>query len=413
MNKSFLLLINLFLWLMLAFLLPWQTKLILRPALSNYWEISLFAVMSTACFLLVFPLFCKFKTIKKTKLPIILIISTSLFIVSMILTIFTALDPYLSLYRYLWLLLFALLLISFKDVKKEWQLYVLLALLSSMLVQAGIGLHQFLSQKSYASTLLGMSLHDWSRAGVAVIETMSGRYLRAYGPLDHPNVFGGLMSIAAIVSGYLYLRIDNKYIRIFAIFSYPIFNLALLSSFSRAAFLAFCIGLIVLVIENRKKILKAIALLTISLIIASFFLFQYHELVFSRLETTNRLELISINERKLYNKLAWHNFTKKPISGIGLANSTLILYQEDKLNNQQQAIWFYQPAHNYWLLLLTEGGIIFFLAVFLFYIFAYQKSRSQRLIGLYLCFFMLGLFDHWLFSLPLASVLPLFWLVFI
>lgn len=413
MNKSFLPTLNLFLWLALAFLLPWQTKLILRPAPSNYWEISLFAAMAICFALLAVFFISNFKAFKKIVLPKILIVSFSLFLVAMIASVFLASDPLLSIYRYLWLLLFLISLSTFKYIKKEWQVYVLLTLLVSLLFQAGIGIGQFLNQKSFANTFLGMSFHDLSQAGVTVIETASGRYLRAYGPLDHPNVFGGFMALAAIVSAYLYIRLDNKYYRYFSVFAYSIFNLALFCSFSRAAFLALFLGMIFLFFENRKKILPSLSLISISLILISLFIFQYQELIFSRLETTNRLEKISINERGVYNRQAWKSFTKNPILGQGLSNSTLALYKADQVNHSEQVIWAYQPAHNYWLLLLTEGGIILFTAFLLFYIFAYQKSRSYRLLGLFICFFILGLFDHWLFSLSLASVLPLFWLVFI
>lgn len=412
-NKSFLPALHLFLWLALAFLLPWQTKLILRPAASSYWEISLFAVM-VICFVLLAVFFiANYITFKKIILPKILIASFSLFIIAMFLSIFIAPDPILSLSRYSWLLLFLVTLSTFKYLKKEWQVYILIAFLSSLLIQAGIGIGQFFMQKSFASSLLGMSFHDSSQAGITVIETVSGRYLRAYGPLDHPNVFGGLMSIAAIISAYLYIRWHNKYYQWFSIFAYSVFNVALLCSFSRAAFLALFLGIVFLLFENRKKISAVLTLVSISILILSLFIFQYQELIFSRLETANRLEKISIHEREVYNNQAWKNFLKQPISGLGLSNSTLALYQADKLKQSEHAIWAYQPAHNYWLLLLSEGGIILFTAFLLFYIFAYQKSRSHRLLGIFICLFILGLFDHWLLSLPLTAVLPLFWLVFI
>ncbi len=412
-NKNYLFILNLVLWLALAFVLPWQTKLILRPALSNYWEISLFLVMPICFSLLIIHLILNIRSLKRIILPKILTISFSLFLISMVMIFFLALDPILSWYHYFWILLFLITLTSFHKLKKKCQLYILLALLISLLIQAGIGIFQFLGQKSFASTFLGMSFHDVSQAGVSVIETASGRYLRAYGSLDHPNVFGGLMSIAAIVSAYLYARRDNKYWRLFAIFSYSIFNLALLASFSRASILAFFLGMLFFLLENRQKLRRIIILALVSLLIIISFSFRYHELVFSRFERSNRLETISINERAVYNKLAWESFKEKPILGSGLANSTLDLYQTDRQNDQEKAIWNYQPAHNYWLLLLTEGGIILFSSFLLFYIFAYQKSRSNRLLGIFICFFILTLFDHWLLSLPLASVLPLFWIIFI
>lgn len=182
MNKSFFSTLNLFLYLALAFFLPWQTKLIIRPAASNYWEISLFPVMFISLALVIIYFTLNFKNVKKIIIPKILLLSFSLFIASMILTIIFAIDPILSIYRYFWFLIFATALLGFKYLKKDWQLYVLLTLLSSFLIQAGIGIYQFLSQTSYASTLLGMSFHDLSQAGVTVIETASGRFFKSLWP---------------------------------------------------------------------------------------------------------------------------------------------------------------------------------------------------------------------------------------
>ncbi|MBV5343419.1 hypothetical protein JZU68_07360, partial [bacterium] len=88
--------------------------------------------------------------------------------------------------------------------------------------------------------------------------------------------------------------------------------------------------------------------------------------------------------------------------------------QEKDLGGQRvMPVWSYQPAHNYWLLAATESGIFFAGAWVLIWYFSYQKSRQSRLLGLWAGLLVLTLFDHWLFSLPLASFWFFFWLALI
>lgn len=413
MNKLFCSRLHLSLWLFSAFLLPWQTKLILKSASSNYWEISLFVVMIFLVFTLAVFFIVNFKQLKSWRLPVYLKVAVILFLLSLILSLFYSVDPLLSFYRYIWLIIFIISLYAIRNLPKNWQAYILITLLLSVFFQALFGIHQFFTQLSFSSSMMGMALHDASQAGTIVLENFSGRYLRAYGPLDHPNVFGGIMALAAIASAYLFIRINNRYQHLLFLVLFIVFNLALLTSFSRAAILAFALAYIVFFIENRKAIKVWAILLISSVIIALLFSWQYHELLFSRLQTNNRLEQISLNERKNFNQSAWHSFSQHPIIGTGLSNSTLVIRENDLKNYLDLASWNYQPAHNYFLLILNEGGIILFIAIFLFWYFAYKKSRSHRLLALFITFFILTLFDHWLFSLPLTSVLPFFWLALI
>ena len=413
MNKLFYSRLQLGLWLMSTFVLPWQTKLILKAAPSNYWEISLFAGMILLVLTLIIFFILNFQYLKSCRAPVYLKVAACLFLLSSILSLFYSLDPLLSLYHYAWIIIFVVSLCAIRNLPEKWQYYILITLLLSVFFQALLGIHQFLTQFSFSSSIMGMALHEVSQAGTIVLENFSGRYLRAYGPLDHPNVFGGMMALAAMISAYLFVRINDRYQHLLFLILFIIFNFALLSSFSRAAVLAFILSGIVFFVENRKSIKVWSILLVSSVIIFFLFSWQYNKLLFSRLQTNNRLEQISLNERKYFNKSAWHNFFQHPIIGTGLANSTLVTRENDLQNKVDLAAWNYQPAHNYFLLVLNEGGIILFIAILLFWYFAYKKSQSHRLLALFVMLVVLTLFDHWLFSLPITSVLPFFWLALI
>lgn len=405
--------LSLALWILLAFLLPWQTKLILRPAESNYWEISLFIVMPVLVLALLASFLINYRNLNKKSFSKETILMFGLLLLNFALSVFVSLDPILSGYRYISLFLFLLAFLFFRYLKKDWQVYIFIALLVALFLQALLGIAQFFTQISFASTFLGMSAHFPSVAGTAVIETESGRWLRAYGALDHPNIFGGLMALASLSSAYLWLKIRKRYLALVLLIFYSVFNLALLASFSRAAILAFVLGFFILMIEQKKFFRLYVPLAAVSLLITIGFTWQYQDLLLTRLKAESRLERISLEERSSFNKEAWYIWKKHPLFGVGLSNSTLWQKTKQEQINFKQSAWSYQPAHNYWLLSLAEGGV-FLTGVLLFvWFFIYKKSRAYRILGLYVALFILTLFDHWLFSSSLGLLLPFFWLALI
>lgn len=413
MNKNIWLRLGLACLYLTIFTLPWQTKLILFPALSNYWEISLFAVIPLVYISLLFLIpsgLLNFNFWKKMgRCPKILLLSLVLFA---LFSVFISGDCYLSLYRFLLLITAIILYFIVQQLPVLTRRRLLLISLISLGLQAVIGLGQFLTQISFASKYLGMAYHQASDLGAIVIETSSGRWLRAYGASDHPNIFGGLMALATLTSAYLFLTEEKIRTRVYFIAAYVLFFLATLVSFSRAAVLALSVSLIYIVIKNWRlrfnKLRPGIALFFLSFLLLVIFAGLYGNLILSRTQTQGRLESISLNERQTYNQRAWKNFLSSPLLGVGLGDSTRFDRQSDLQENQIHPVWNYQPAHNYWLLAATEGGIFFlFFLVGLWYL-VYKKSRKHRLLGIFIALFILTLFDHWLFSLPLSSL----WLAF-
>lgn len=387
--------------------LPWQTKLILRPAASNYWEISLFAgiFLLWLALLSLFPSGFINKSIWREKSRLWRW-SLVLFLFSGAASIFISPDPWLSFSRYLFWLSAVSLFLGLASVPASWRRSFLFIFLASLSVQALIGLGQFFGQLSFASSYLGLAAHDAGTAGSVVIETASGRWLRAYGASDHPNVFGGLMALASLISIYLWTQTRARGLRLLLLGAYVLFFTALLASFSRAAMLAFMVGLIVSIWEHRHWLQAhwrvALAWLSLSLLLVGLFGWQYRELIWERTQLSNRLEITSINERQEFNQRALNDFFQHPFLGSGLGASTLYDSKRDLASGLNQPVWSYQPAHNYWLLAAAEGGFIFALSLLGLWFCAYQKSRQSRLRGLFVVLLILTLFDHWLFSLPLA-----------
>lgn len=401
-----------------AWTLPWQTKLIMRPALSNYWEISFFVgiILSVLAILTLIPSGLV-KLNYWRQLPIYWRWSILVLLLTALVSVFVSPDLILSLYRFLLLLISVILFFFISQCPHVWRRWLAIIFILSLSFQALIGLGQFFTQTSFASSFLGIAAHQAGEPGTSVIETANGRWLRAYGASDHPNAFGGLMALAALASIYIFSRVGGLWASRGLLLIYIIFFTAALTSFSRAAILALLVGLLVFVFDNifKKEIKRRyfFAIIILSAVISLLFFWQYRELVWSRVKIDNRLEQISLDERQVFNTRAGRDFITHPFFGVGLGASTLFDQEKDLGGQRVMPVWSYQPAHNYWLLAATESGIFFAGAWVLIWYFSYQKSRQSRLLGLWAGLLVLTLFDHWLFSLPLASFWFFFWLALI
>ena len=253
--------------LLFVFLLPWQAKLILRPEINNFNEISLY--LSHLVLLLALIFFFIYQLKKRSYLyrtPIIWYFLGGLEI-SILISFFVAPDKILAAYHYFLMLgglgLFYLIREGINRGAYEEsclnRIRIIYTFLISIFFQSVLGIYQFLSQKSLVSKYLGLANHDPQVFGTSVIETASGRWLRAYGGLDHPNILGGVLVIALLLSAFLLARkrIINSQIQmggVLLLFCSYFFSLAaLFFTFSRTAWLAFMIGFVVLLLSVLKR----------------------------------------------------------------------------------------------------------------------------------------------------------------
>lgn len=404
MNKEKLASYSFYLWLLIW---PWQTKLILLSAQSNYIEISIFI----SWFLLLIPIlvwgkiifttdYWRFNkgSIKPTWCWGLIVWELAVFA-----SIFWAENSLLSLYRYS---IFALALSLFYLVKGE---YIKEKLFSAFFIiglipPALLGLWQFLSQKTFALKWLGLAEHSVSTLGTSVVENNVGRYLRAYGSFDHPNVLGGVMSIALIYILYLsFKKTLNKKNWLYYLSAFAVLYSALLISFSRSALLAFFISAPLVLISMKKPSKKLMAIyVLLTLIISLVIVIPYKDLYLVRTSASSRLEQKSLDERASYISQSISLIKMNPIQGVGVGNYVVV---EEKLDKNSHATWFYQPVHNYWLLLWSEIGIIGLGGALVFWIFWFISSRHKNIWPLFLVFFILSFFDHWLWTSSLGLVL--------
>lgn len=389
------------------FVLPWSTKLIIRPG-DAYNEIALGANYLLLILILilffVYKLKYSFRLEKPGRFRLLLLLLAFFSLLSALFSV--RLD--LSFFRFALLLLslgLVFFLLDFKlDIKK-----IILIFLLSLSFQAGLGLAQFFSQKTWACKYLGLAYHQASDLGTAVVETANERFLRAYGASDHPNIFGGLMFLAFSLS--LALMLKNKWRGSRQVLSYLalfLFFTAMCLSFSRSAWLVAglaCLFLLPALYFSQKKMFwKYLPIFCSVLLLGAFLFLLLKPLLLVRLEASSRLEQISINERQEQFKMAGEIIGHHPLSGVGLG----AYHDQLLIQNRTWKDYEAQPVHNVFLLLGAEIGLIG-LALFLLLLF-YLFRRNIYDFSFYPWFFGLlsfMFFDHWLWSLS-GSYLYLF-----
>ncbi|MDD3964968.1 MAG: O-antigen ligase family protein, partial [Candidatus Moranbacteria bacterium] len=297
------------------------------------------------------------------------------------LSIFWAGDQILALYFFVKLLLavglFAFVRSREIDVKKIVWVLILLGVL-----QSGIGIAQFLGQKSIESSILGMSSYDAYQAGSSVLKIDSGRFLRAYGTFPHPNMLGGFLGVI-LVLGIAYYVLFIRYVRswgmardiLFLLTSIIVIFLGLLLTFSRSAWLGVGVGIFVLGIvvflqkewDVRIRFFKILIALGLAVTVFGSLL---SEQILPRFDTVTIEREGSVTERvQSFRDASVVIGEGNVLLGTGAGNFTarMISLQPER------PIWSIQPVHNVFVLVFTELGLVGFV-LFLFFLFSLIKN---------------------------------------
>lgn len=309
---------------------------------------------------------------------------------------------------------------------------MLTVFVSSAIVQSAFGLWQFFAQTTFASSWLGLAAHDPNALGTPVVVVGDERILRAFGSFSHPNMLGGFLALALLASLFLLTTARTSLQRLAGLCAIVLLTAGLFVSFSRGAWLAAGVGVVVALLmawrqhstlmidlvglggRHRRVPLFTVLLVgcAIAAVTAAGFISSYSDLVVSRVAASGRVEERSLNERSQYTRDAWTLFKKHWVTGVGLGNITPVVYAEVASG---RASYDYQPPPNVLLLMATELGI-FGLIIFLFLIaeiaiFVKQRCSSERIVlaSLLCALFVLAMFDHYLWTVP--NGILLFWLV--
>lgn len=320
-------------------------------------------------------------------------------------------DVALSLYHTLRLVLLGMLYLYVVNEIRSLAAVVLPVALQ-VLVQAVVGMGQFLQQHSVGLGPFGELALDPAWRGISIVWSGQSVLLRAYGLTDHPNILGGSLAFALVLLAYGYFRAPVRWrAPVVAILGLGLITLLL--TFSRAAWLALAAALglavLLLVYVRHMHVLKdGFALSVAGLILVLPFAWQYSDYLGVRLNPAEPSmasgENRSLAERDLLNQAAADLFAGHAAFGVGLGAFPLALQAAEP-----SFPFDYQPAHFVLLEVAAEIGLpgAFFFAVLLLapWLVLWLKRRRLRAdpatlaviaaSGLLLAVTTVGLFDYY------------------
>jgi O-antigen ligase len=423
------------LWL-LVFLLPWQTRWIYQEAyfkneVFEYGRLSLYGTEIILIAVLCLGLFSHiskrrgnqqqfindFKAeLKSFWLPVFLLAVWSAMAISW--------SPDKQLAWYVWLKLaegIGLFWLINKFPISNFKFQISNILIASGLIQAILGIYQFLTQSTFAFKWLGLALNKTEGLGTSVVEFGDERWLRAYGSLPHPNIFGGFLAVCLILVILNLWRLNRQladqesvakkyyYLNLFYWLSLILIGFGLIISFSRSAWLGSGLVFIFLFLwpffkKARVERIVNLKVATAFIMLAVMFLVSFpSELITTRFKGQTRLERLSLIERQASLEQSQEILRTNWYKGVGPGNYLI------KLQQFQPDLhwWQFQPVHNIYLIVLAELGIVGLVLFVLIIIFILRK-RSEYWPLLFVLL-LIALFDHYLWTLYFGTML--WWLV--
>jgi O-antigen ligase len=396
--------VSLYLLLLAVFLLPWQTRYIFHTltigdGVSEYGVLSLYIVEVLIVLAYVFRGKLCFSSgaqrlFKSVTVFIAFLFFSLMFSEIMVVGWFHALHVFTA------FLLFSLVLDQRTPLNQIALFFVLGLLLPSFL-----GVYQVITGGSGASVLLGIATKDVVVSGVAVVETVTSRMLRAYGSFPHPNIFGGYIAVGLLFLA-LYIRtIKNERLLWFFGGLVVVLSATLIMTFSRSAWFGLLVALLLLLVQmlwyRKMPPSKAIPLMTIGLVTVLITMGVFYNQMLARFNPSLRVEATSIEERISHYKQFNDVYFSSPLLGVGPGAYVFTLANHDPGHE----VWNYQPIHNFFLLVMSELGIIGFLiggwCVWLIYKTLQTKPKTaEKILGVSLLslFVVIGIFDHYFWS---------------
>lgn len=261
---------------------------------------------------------------------------------------------------------------------------------AGIIIQTSIAFFQFYLQRNIGSLfyLLGERSFTASTPGIANFSLHGNLVLRPYGTLPHPNVLAGYLVIFLI---FILFGKKNLFERIALLGG----TFGILLTFSRIALLVW-FGVIVWYEAKQIKKTPGKYLLGILIILISFFLLTPQG---SRVLQTN-LSDVSLTERVRLNSYATTLFTQHPLFGVGLNNfynAVSKIWQPKDFG----LLFYLQPVHNIYLLILSQTGIF----VFLFILFGIINLLRKKFSPVLLAVLILGFFDHYFLTVQQGQLL--------
>ncbi|MDX2163212.1 MAG: O-antigen ligase family protein [bacterium] len=163
--------------------------------------------------------------------------------------------------------------------------------------------------------------------GVSILRAGSLEYVRPYGLMPHPNMLAGTLMIGTLAAcGGLFVH--SRLVRAGCALVIGVGVLALLLTFSRAAWGGFAVGLLILLPFAARRwmvdpSLRPVIGLTAALIGAGgvFFAAHYSPFILARTgQTVEAVEMRSVADRIVFIDFALQSIRERPLHGVGAGN---------------------------------------------------------------------------------------------
>ncbi len=278
--------------------------------------------------------------------------------------------------------------------------------------QSLIALLQFYLQHPIGLFKLGeQQVYPWQQ-GIAKIILNGQAYVRGYGTFFHPNPLAAFLLAGIFFNLYLFAIAKKRFAQILLSLTLLINILGMAVTFSRAAFLALAVGLVIyfgfLMMKKieLKKTYQSLGLVILGLLIA---LFCFKSFLLTRATVTDSASL----DRITYDKIGLRIIVSHPLFGVGLGESVPLMNQYSPI---KLLPWDIQPIHNYFLLAAAELGIPGALILIWIFLSHLIKITKHELATNYLllttslvCILILMMFDHYFYTLQQTQML--LWLI--
>ena len=291
--------------------------------------------------------------------------------------------------------------------------------LIGMTIAALLGIGQVVFQYAPAQKWLGLAEHIPAQGGASVVEYGSTRFLRAYGPFPHPNIFGGYLVAAFLFvilrprqigaegsrtndgnppgffNSYAGLRSFRMTHRVLAI----LFTVALALTFSRGAWIAWIAVLLAALFVQKNRAFSSVALsvLTMGVVLGALW-----PVTITRFDRTARLEARAIEERTTSVADGIALWKRTPWFGVGPSQYVNTFFVQHPPSEADFAWWQLAPPHHTGVALLVEYGAVgatLVILTALLFLRSLIKGGEYRPLLWFLPLVALMQFDHYPWSL--------------
>ncbi len=286
-------------------------------------------------------------------------------------------------------------LIGMKYLKKLSAVSLIVLLVISIFSISLLGLIQWLLQHSVFNNYLffGEQPYSFLTPGILHHIFLGDNVIPPYAVFKHPNVLGGYLSVVLVWLFMLPLVYKKKVSAVLGAFLFAAIllgSLLIFLTFSYSAWLSLLLGLIFMLLSSYKKQLAVAIMPTAVGAIFAFGMFGFFadSLVSPSTSLSRRLNLT---------QAAAHLFVSSPYLGTGL-NTNAFLNKDTPFFVRE--VNFFQPVHNIYWLLLSEGGLVLFIPFIVLVLYSYVISlKDSVFISITLSqFLLLGVFDHYLLT---------------